>query len=55
VTDKLRKFSLVRVGKGKLNIGKILDSPLTNEGLVCAGGYGQEEGCLISNAIVTRN
>ena len=36
-------------------ISKAEQSPLTNEGLVCAGGYSNNEGCFVTNELNTAN
>ena len=39
VGEKLKKISIVKIKDDLKLISKIQESPLTNEGLTCAGGY----------------
>lgn len=42
-----KKIQFLKVEDAKNNISKIKGNPLTNEGIVCAGGYSKEGGCLL--------
>jgi len=43
------------VQRSKKLLSKDERSPLTNEGLVCAGGYSNSEGCFLINNVNTNN
>jgi hypothetical protein len=51
----MRKIQIFSLVSKTANIIKRSNNPLTNEGIVCAGGYGKEEGCHVVNNINTNN
>ena len=57
LTKKYRKITINKLSSSalKYNILQSAYSPLTNEGLVCSGGYGNVEGCLAVNGLGVGN
>jgi hypothetical protein len=55
VERNLKSVQFLRLNCEKQGVRKVTGSPLTNEGLVCAGGYSNEEGCGVANGLVTGN
>jgi hypothetical protein len=47
LSKNFKKIKFLKMDELKNDISKIKGSPLTNEGLVCAGGYSKEDGCLL--------
>lgn len=56
IANKLKKITMARFAKDLEELTKTRDkSPLTNEGLVCAGGYSNAQGCFLVQDIQTMN
>ena len=55
LNENFRVIEFLKLGKSTSNLQKVSTSPLTNEGLVCAGGYSTEQGCFVVNGQTTNN
>ena len=54
-TNKLRTITIGKVAKDLEELVKTERNPLTNQGLVCAGGFSNTEGCLVSHNVPSGN
>ena len=55
LNQNCRLIQFLRLDSPSIKLSKNTENPLTNEGLVCAGGYGTESGCLANNGQITSN
>jgi hypothetical protein len=56
IVNKLRTITIARVAKDLGELVKTQErNPLTNQGLVCAGGFSNSEGCFVSHDLPSGN
>lgn len=56
ITNQLKRISIARITNNLMELVKTQErNPLTNKGLVCAGGFSNTEGCFLVRDLPTTN